>query len=1009
MHFREIFRRLVPAVILILITVSPFLLSSQPYLFSNITTAHGLSSNKVHKVLQDSRGFYWIATANGLNRFDGTTFKIFRNNRQDSTSLADNFCNDLIEDAESNIWVSTYKGISIYLRRENQFKNLYFHIDDVDDEKLNRFFWMAKDRHGKIWMASVVLSSYDPQNGRFEVFRVPGHSGKMLNTLSYYPLYDSINYGIWFCWENQLLFFNAAIQKFYHKNNNPLNWKIFSAIQNAHIALGTENRLWFCDDARARVYCFDIGRNEITESGFTYPRIAAVRFLKADQRNRLWLSFWNHQALIFDYKNQRLDTSFFSLHHRHAALHESFTDIFIDNQKNHWISSYNGISVHRPRKSFFDLYEPGITERGYDNQVFHILSIAPASAQQVWLGTNLGLYHYDLVHRKAEKIEVALPSEPIKALCMQGDSVLWAGTTSAVFKWDIKRKKVLLSFPVKHPIAIRFDAAGNLWVATWSSGIHKLDGHANLLALYRQQNNGKHSIPFNGVISLNSDKEGIMAGLNSDNGLAVYDDNTDAFLRADLHAGKNGNRHGFSVNAILRDDDGKIWMGTYGNGLFVQDEKTKSMHHYLMDDGLSSHFINGIQKDKDNNIWVATSNGVDFFNRVNQRFIPVQPEFVFPFDDYVPSSAAGMDDDLFFFCMNRFIRVFPGQYEKSAEPGKVLLSGLRIFEKVMPLPEPDKTLHLSHKENFFSIEYSLLRCNPAEKVHYSYMLEGFDKDWNDAGHRSFASYTNVPGGKYIFRVRAANEKGEWMDTGTALSIFISKPFWKQVWFFALLFVLIASSAFFVYRYRIGQLRRMYAMRTKISQDLHDDVASTLSGVKLYSELAKQQSLQNQRGQLIESLDVISSNASAMKAELNDIVWAVNPANDTLKKLLDKLNLYARELTRAAGMQFRLSAEDILPEEKLNMQHRRNIYLVCKEAINNAVKYSEASVVELNVFLENKRLNFVICDNGRGMSTNVDHEGNGLMNMKMRADEIGADIRIESSPGSGTAVRLRMKI
>lgn len=978
-------------------------LLAQSYLVSPLNASHGLSSNKVHKVLQDNRGFYWIATANGLNRFDGTSFKIFKNIRGDSTSLADNFCTDLLEDAEGNIWVSTYKGISIYMPYRNHFKNLFFHEADVDDEKLNRILWIAKDRQGKIWMASVVLFSFELRNNRMQLYKPPGYNFRNAPTISLFPVMDTINHGIWLFAYNQLLFFDFSSENYFHKKNNPGNLKIFSAIQNTQIVMDTQNRLWFCDDVTAKVYYFDISRNVISDPGFTYPRFAAVRCLVSDQRNRMWLSFWNHRAMIFDYKNQQSDTSFFSI--PHASLHESFTNLFIDHSGNHWISSYKGISVYQPRQSYYDLYELGFAERGFNNLGFQILSIAPAPGQKIWLGTNLGLYQYDLVLRNAKKMNAGLPPQPVKALCLQADSVLWLGTPSSVYRLDIKRNKILFSFQIPHPIAIRVDETGHIWVATWTSGIYKLDRDTKLLAHYRHQNNGKHSIPFNGVISLNSEEDNILVGLNSDNGLAVYDKKADAFLRT----GNNGNLPGFSVNAILLDDVGRIWMGTYGKGIFVQDEKTKSMRHYQMDDGLSSHFINGIQKDKDNNIWVATSNGVDVFNQASQRFVPVQPEFVFPYDDFVPSSAKGMNDDLFFFCLNRFIRVIPDKYVSGSEPGKVLLSGLRIFEKEIPVPEPGKMLHLSHKENFFSIEYSLLRTNPADKVHYSYMLEGFDKNWNNAGYRSFASYTNVPGGTYTFRVRATNDRGEWMEPGTALTIHISKPYWKQAWFYILLFIIIIFSVYALYRYRVNQLRKLYAVRSKISQDLHDEVASTLSGVKLYSELAKQQNLQNQRSKLIESLDIISSNASAMKAELSDIVWAVNPANDTLKKLLDKLNLYARELTHAAGMTFRLSAEDILPEEKLNMQHRRNIYLICREAINNAVKYSEASVVELKVFQQHRQLHFVISDNGRGMSAHVDHEGNGLMNMKRRAEEIGAALSIESASGAGTVVRLQMKI
>jgi signal transduction histidine kinase len=202
---------------------------------------------------------------------------------------------------------------------------------------------------------------------------------------------------------------------------------------------------------------------------------------------------------------------------------------------------------------------------------------------------------------------------------------------------------------------------------------------------------------------------------------------------------------------------------------------------------------------------------------------------------------------------------------------------------------------------------------------------------------------------------------------------------------------------------------MYSLRTKISQDLHDEVASTLSGIRLYSELAKQQ-LDNRDIPLVQrSLNVISDNASEMKEDMSDIIWAINPGNDSFGKLLKKLEIYLKDITAAAGIDFQMQVNENIPSEKLNMQQRRNVYLICKEAVNNAVKYSSATTIGLNFKMKDNYILIVIKDNGSGFDIHKTSEGNGLLNMKLRAKEIGGLFFIESDPGKGTAIELKIRI
>lgn len=994
----------------LLVPALPGKLLSQHYLFSHITTQQGLSSNKVHRVLQDSRGFYWIATANGLNRFDGSSFKIYRHQRDDSNSVADNYCTSLAEDSLGNIWISTYNGLSVYLRRENRFRTFYFTHPDLEEEKLNKITDFTMDTKGNIWMASGGLSLYNTRSGRFTLFRHQDNNPATIadNSAPFGLQYDATRDGVWFSTNAGIQFYNNRSGYFQHRENNPGNSKLFGLVLPGPLSADRSGRLWYWKDESRRFYYFDIAQNREVETALRFSERESVRSLHFDTQNRLWVAFWNSRAIIFNPDKKITDTSFFYVRNRRSALHETFTHLYTDPKGNYWISSYNGISVYQPGKSYYDLHELSFAGRGFDNQQFLIGAIAPARHSLIWLGTNHGLFRYHLLSHQLQKIAIPDLHEKIVTLYLENDSVLWIGKRNSVLRMDCRRDIITGSVALEHPSVIRGDGWGHTWVGTWSSGVYRLNERAQITGHYTDKNSGRQYLPYNGVLSMNQGEQGLLVGLNNSYGFARFDVSADSFKQALLLPEKGPPFTGGTVNAVLPLGADSTWLGTHGRGLYFLPGAQQPARQFTVSEGLSSNFINSILKDQAGRIWVSTSNGIDVFNRHTGRFVTVQDDLVFPYDDYIPSGAYGPDGELFFFCLDKIARVYPEKYGTGTDRGPVLITGLKIFEKEALLPDPGVALRLTHRQNFFSIDYSLLRVNPEEQVQYAYRLKGFDRDWNEVDSRRVAAYTNVPGGKYIFQVKAARTGGDWDDAVTELPVYISLPYWKQGWFILLVSLFIISMLYLLYRYRIGQLRKLMEMRTKISQDLHDDVASTLSGIRLYSELAKQQLEEQRPGQLYQSLDVIASNASSMKAELNDIVWAVNPSNDSLQKLLGKLERYATELTKAAGITFRFSAEASFPEEKLDMQQRRNIYMICKEAINNAVKYSGATLLETSVRGEKGFLQIMVKDNGSGFDRTTIVAGNGLVNMQLRAREIRGTVSIDSRPGEGTCVTLDVR-
>ena len=288
------------------------------------------------------------------------------------------------------------------------------------------------------------------------------------------------------------------------------------------------------------------------------------------------------------------------------------------------------------------------------------------------------------------------------------------------------------------------------------------------------------------------------------------------------------------------------------------------------------------------------------------------------------------------------------------------------------------------------------------------MLEGFDETWIDAGNRQYASYTNVPAGNYFFKIKTTNSYGEWSDVLINIPIRINPPFWNTWWFISLCVITIAACIFAVYRYRINQLKKLFSIRTKISRDLHDEVGSTLSGVALFSEIVKQKMPPGSDADAGNYLDRIALNSKEMVEKMNDIVWAINPQNDSFERIIQKLHGYAANICTTKDIRLYFESDASGKKHNLDMQSRKNLYLITKEAINNAVKYSECKNLFVWLHSDRHRVKVQVKDDGKGFVVDSGYEGNGLKNMKARAGEIKALFTIESIPEQGTKVQVEIR-
>jgi two-component sensor histidine kinase len=368
---------------------------------------------------------------------------------------------------------------------------------------------------------------------------------------------------------------------------------------------------------------------------------------------------------------------------------------------------------------------------------------------------------------------------------------------------------------------------------------------------------------------------------------------------------------------------------------------------------------------------------------------------------------------MFFQGLKGYNYFFPDSIKENKNIPSVVITSFRIFDNEASLDKSiSKTdeIKLSYKENFFSFEFAALDYTNPKRNQYKYKLEGVDKEWRNSKNIRTANYTNIDPGEYVFRVIGSNNDGVWNEEGASVRIIITPPWWATWWFRTIAIFAIAGIFGGSVRYvTIQRYKRRLALekeRTRISKDMHDEVGSSLSKISILSELAKQKA---DDPKLKSDVEKISQSASEVVDNISEIIWAINPKNDSLDNLLAYIREYAAETLELKSIEYKIELPENIPAYNLSAETRRNIFLVIKEALNNIIKYANATLVNITVKLMESRLEISIKDNGNGFDVNNTRKfGNGLINMRKRIEDIGGEFKLDSEPGKGTEIRFSIK-
>ncbi|HLF63916.1 MAG TPA: two-component regulator propeller domain-containing protein [Saprospiraceae bacterium] len=987
--------------------------------FEHYTTEQGLSAPVTH-IVQDKSGFLWFGSTDGLNRFDGKNFIVYRNIPGDTTTLPNNIINSLHVDNRGRVWVATNGGLSYYDYADDQFHPITY---DVTLEKLDqhRAHAVCGGQDSSIWFATkTILHQWKDAYPIISIQLPPVEdlTIKYLYVDSENRIYAGTNAGLYvYIQENGKFLHGSITSSFSVQKNLMVTVHPIIPYQHDTLMIGS----WYAGLQKVFIAGDSIIHRPYSDMIETDPRRHIVSGIAPGTGSQWWIGTFGNGISWFDvHTNQFID----HFHHDPANSQslggDYVNDIFTDDADIVWIGTTEGLDKFDPLTQQFKSISIPVPP----NQ-FAVYRLANTIVEDMhdpdflWLCVSgVGLFHYhtstqdfDLYQLDSDSAELA---NNLYSFYYDQQGRAWVGARSGVFLFDTQNRKFKAP-PFKdnqnvygvHDILQ--DQHGHFWFATNFNGISKYDEKEGTLVAYTQNANDPLSIPDNKIFCTLQASDGKIWVGTQNRGLFSLDPETHAFAFFEHDKSEPNSIPDNGVFDLYEDTHQHLWIATE-NGFADMDLSTYRITTYTTIDGLCNNTVLSITPDHRDHLWLATNNGLSYFDPSTRKFRNFYTNDGLPANRIDGEVFFSSDSTLYFGTTGMLSFCKPEDMKLNTRIPPVVITDFSILGKKVPVmrnAEGLEPIHLSYKENMITFSFAALNFSNAFLNQYAYKLDGFDPAWIYCGNEQSATYTNLNGGMYTFHVKGANNDGTWNEEGTSVVLYVYPPFWKTWWFFTFCIVSLAGILYALYRLRINQLMRLQHIRTRIARDLHDDIGSTLSSINMISSMADRR---KETGKKSAELFATISSASSQALELmQDIVWSINPKNDKIEMILIRMRQYASEILEAAEISFHIETDEESRHALLPLEIRKDFYLIFKEAVNNIAKYSNAQNAIIRMKLDRHVLYLTIKDNGKGFDPHRVVHGNGLKNMKARASQLHGELTITSSPNEGTTIQLHIPL
>lgn len=816
--FKEMKQKILSLVILFLFGLG---CNAQQYFFSGYSIADGLSQSVVTCILQDSKGYLWFGTQNGLNKFNGYTFDIYTYNPDDSTSISNNWIYSIDEDRDGNLWIGTKGGLNKYVRNEKRFDRIRYTFSRFPD--ISKYVYGVKcARNGKILINTPpVLTICDPATMTFRHFAAPLDYDGGVKDYNI-PLLEDADGLIWLGSARGLARFDPGSSKF----------KVFRNNLSDPSTISDDNITALFQDRKGNIWIgTSKGLNRFNKTGKLFdryfkdakdPNSVSNDFIRAiieDHTGSLWIATeGGGLTRMINGKNGKLGFEAYSAE-KNSLSHNIILSLAIDRSENLWVGTLSGINKTDLKKQKFRLYRKSDSPYSVDLSGNVIASLYKDESDNIWIGTwGQGLNIYNRKTGKVEHFSSRLKgrnfisNDFVHTIFEDSGQHVWLGTRDGLLIFHKESHRFVRpgrfsgnpGLPDLRGLRIFMMMQGHdgdFWIAT-QDGLYRKKHAGTELERFHVGALPEHRISANLVYSVLEDREGLI-WIGTIDGLDVFNPKTSQMKHYTKTEGKNSLADNF-ITVLCEDHNADIWIGT-SSYVNKYSKKSNIFEFYSKEQGLPSNLVYSILEDKNKCLWFATGNGLCRFDSTGNGFRVYTVEEGLQSPEFnLRASYLSKDGEVFFGGMNGFNSFYPDSLLNNPYlPSVVFTSAYKAKKGLNEFLDFEKSnkIVLNHNDYSFTIEFSALEFTNPAKNRYKYRLESIDDDWIDIGTRNFVAFSNLPPGEYVLRVKGCNNDGLWNEAGSNLTIIIRPPWWRSTAAYIGYFLLVILSVFFIVKLR----------------------------------------------------------------------------------------------------------------------------------------------------------------------------------------------------------------
>ena len=934
---------------------------ARQYSFKHFSTLNGLESNSVNSVAQDADGYIWIATTNGLQRYDGASFITFKESEGKKGSIPSTNIIDLYRDRNNNLWlVGDDKSIGIFNTRKFEFTPVPL-PKDITLNAHQRFVefpgghLVLMDNNGNLYQYVAKEGKLQPAN---HLMQKP--QGWKINHMAW----DARINKFWVSADKGLLLFDPATRRMHYRGHNGINDPAIKAFENishlVDLSVDKQGNLFAVIQEKSSIPPRLAYYNAATRSVQVSPLSSQlqVKHFHTDgfllqQNGRVWLfgmpflAEWaptrqSFVPVIVGDKGQQ------------SGYFNRVAKTFEDREKNIWVASDNGVLLFNTDQQVFSSYDLVRPGEPVANDL--VQAVAEAADGRIFVGTwRGGLYAYD------QQLN-PIPLPPVYRTRGRTISVadmdfhtetghIWI--TQEQGRIDVFNPKDNSVVQLAHPVfgastirQITSDTSGNIWMGTQSGRLVKWN--------YRQSGGdprkGFELVYQTGIIrKIHYDYQGYIWVGTADKGLLKLDARTHQLVQAFTTDGPPGERlFSNSIKDITYYNDTTLLVGA--GCLNIINKRTGKVTFIGTKEGLPSNTIESLQRDRFNTIWIGMTNGICRLNFEKRIISYYDRRDGIMYDKFMQSGVQQLNDKrIIFFTDHNFMAFDPQKVSPKQLPPQPFVTAFRLGGEPLSTDSLQKAgkVVLRYTNTSFSIDFSAMSFLQQRKLHYYYMLEGLDKTWIHSDRPTTAVYNYLPPGDYTFYVKTATADGITSPVMATMEVEVEAPFWKTSWFYVLVTLLLVTIWYLIDKERVKRRKLLLQVRNEIANSLHDDISLTLSDINVLSEIAKIKAGKNIE-QSKDFIAKISEKSSNMITAMDDMLWSIDPANDSMKKTLDRIKEVTYGLQVTYGAEIELMVDKKLEKQELEMKLRHDFFFLYNDAISYLVKQAYTSPIFVNM-------------------------------------------------------------